>query len=117
MANTPPKSSLGKALSYLNNQWSRLCHYVDDGQWPIDNNAAEHSMRPFVIGRKNWLFLTSVGCAKTSANLYSLIETAKANNLNSYDYLKHVFTMLPQAETLADIDQLLPWSVNHEISY
>ena len=117
LLNTPPKSSLGKALSYLSNQWPRLIRYVDNGLWPIDNNAAENSIRPFVIGRKNWLFSASVDGAKASANLYSLIETAKANNLNVYDYLKHVFTMLPQAKSLEDIDKLLPWSVGSELRY
>lgn len=111
LSTTPPKSSLGKALSYLNNQWPRLVGYVDNGLWPMDNNAAENSIRPFVIGRKNWLFSTSVGGANASANLYSLIETAKANNLNTYDYLKSVFTLLPQADSVEDVDRLLPWNI------
>ena len=81
------------------------------GGCKIDKNAAENSIRPFVIGRKNWLFSTSVGGAKTSANLYSLIETAKANDLNPYADLKQFFTLLPQAETLEDIDRLLPWLI------
>ena len=107
---TPPKSSLGKAIGYLNNQWSRLVGYLADGQYPIDNNRAENSIRPFVIGRKNWLFSQSQKGATSSANLYSLIESAKLNGLEPYAYLKQVFTRLPNAETLEDVDALLPWN-------
>jgi transposase len=108
--NTPPQSTLGKAVSYLDNQWPRLVRYLDDGHYPIDNNRAENSIRPFVIGRKNWLFSSSQKGATASANLYSLIETAKLNGLEPYAYLKKVFTDLPNAETLDDIDALLPWN-------
>lgn len=107
---TPPKSTLGKAVTYLHNQWPRLVAYIEDGHWPIDNNRAENAIRPFVIGRKNWLFSTSQSGARASANLYSLIETAKANGLEPYAYLKKVLTLLPQAKTLEDIDILLPWA-------
>ena len=111
LANSPPKTTLGKALQYLNNQWPRLIAYLDGGSRPIDNNRAENSIRPFVIGRKNWLFSSSQSGAYASANLYSLIETAKANELEPYTYLKQLFTMLPQANSLEDIDALLPWNV------
>jgi transposase len=110
IANTPPKTAIGIAVQYLQNQWSRLIGYVEDGSYPIDNNRAENSIRPFVIGRKNWLFSTSQKGAKSSANLYSIIETAKANGLEPYAYLKLLFTLLPSAETLEDIDTLLPWN-------
>ena len=112
LKNTPPKTTLGKAVQYLNNQWPRLTAYVDDGGWPIDNNRAENSIRPFVIGRKNWLFSASQAGAHTSANLYSLIETAKVNNLEPYTYQKEIFKLLPQAQSLNDIDMLLPWNIN-----
>lgn len=105
-----PKTAMGKALSYLDNQWDRLIGYVDDGRYPIDNNRAENAIRPFVIGRKNWLFSNSQAGAKASANLYSLIETAKANELNLYDYFKKVFTCLPNANTVEEVEALLPWS-------
>ena len=105
-----PKTAMGKALSYLDNQWDRLVGYLDDGRYPIDNNRAENAIRPFVIGRKNWLFSNSQAGAKASANLYSLIETAKANELNLYDYFKAIFTRLPNAKTVEDIEALLPWS-------
>ena len=76
-----PSSATGKALSYLHNEWSHLIRYLDDGRLEIDNNGAENAIRPFVLGRKNWLFSASVKGVKASANLYSLIETAKANSL------------------------------------
>lgn len=104
----PPKSLLGKALHYLNHQWPRLIAYLEDGQYPIDNNRVENAIRPFAIGRKNWLFSASVNGAKASANLYSLIETAKANNLEPYAYLKRVFTELPNAQSYDDVEKLLP---------
>ena len=104
----PPKTTLGKALHYLDHQWPRLVGYLEDGRYPIDNNVVENAIRPFAIGRKNWLFSASVKGAKASANLYSLIETAKANGLEPYAYLKHVFTQLPNAQSYDDVDQLLP---------
>ena len=107
----PPKLALGKALTSLHNQWPRLIRYLDDGIYPMDNNRAENATRPFVIGRKAWLFSTSVEGAKASANLYSLIETVKANNQNPYTYLKRIFTDLPNAETVEDIEALLPWNI------
>ena len=103
-----PKTALGRALYYLRHQWPRLIAYLDDGEYPIDNNPVENAIRPFAIGRKNWLFSTSVDGAKASANLYSLIETAKANGLEPYAYLKHVFAAIPNAQTFDDIDPLLP---------
>lgn len=109
---TLPKGLLGKALSYLNKNWNKLTVYTQDGRLNIDNNNAENAIRPFVIGRKNWLFSASVKGAKASANLYSLIETAKANDLEPYAYLKHVFTALPKASCVEEIEALLPWNIN-----
>jgi len=111
LSNSPPKSTLGEALVYLHNQWSRLISYLDDGSRPIDNNHAENAIRPFVIGRKNWLFSSSQSGARASANLYSLIETAKSNQINPYDYLKRIFTELPNLQNPDDIESLLPWIV------
>jgi transposase len=108
---TPPQSPIGKALYYLHNQWSHLINYVCNGDYPIDNNAAENAIRPFVIGRKNWLFSASQKGAVASANLYSVIETAKANGLEPYAYLKRIFTELPNAKTLEQMESLLPWSL------
>ena len=106
-----PKSLLGKAVHYLNHQWPHLIRYLEDGRYPIDNNGAENAIRPFVIGRKNWLFSASQRGAESSANFYSLIETAKANTLEPHAYLTHVFTHLPNANTLDDIEALLPWAM------
>ena len=110
----PPTSKTGQALSYLNNQWHKLIRYCDDGRLSIDNNACENAIRPFVIGRRNWLFSDTVKGAKASANLYSLIETAKANSLEPYRYLRHVFNELPKAKSLEDIEKLLPWQVDKQ---
>lgn len=107
---TPPQTPIGKALLYLHNQWPHLIRYVDDGEYPLDNNAAENAIRPFVVGRKNWLFSASQKGATASANLYSLIETAKANGVEPYAYLKRIFTELPNANTLEQIEALLPWN-------
>lgn len=105
-----PKTLLGKAVHYLDQQWPRLVRYVEDGRFPIDNNPAENAIRPFVVGRKNWLFSASQRGAEASANLYSLIETAKANGLEPQAYLARVFTALPNAQTIEDIEAILPWA-------
>ena len=106
------QSATGKALHYLHNEWSKLIRYLNDGRLEIDNNHAENAIRPFVIGRKNWLFSGGVRGVKASANLYSLIETAKANGLEPYAYLRRVFTELPKANTVEAIEALLPGVVN-----
>lgn len=108
-----PSSATGKALSYLHNEWDHLTRYLDDGRLEIDNNGAENAIRPFVLGRKNWLFSASVKGVKASANLYSLIETAKANGLEPYAYLRRVFTELPKADTVEAIEALLPRNLDH----
>ena len=110
----PPTSVIGKALNYLHNEWPKLIRYLDDGRLEIDNNLAENAIRPFVIGRKNWLFSDSVKGVKASANLYSLIETAKANGLEPYAYLRHLFTELPKATTVEAIEALLPGTINKD---
>ncbi|MCW5738437.1 MAG: IS66 family transposase [Enhydrobacter sp.] len=103
-----PKTPLGQALGYLHNHWSGLTRFLDDGRLAIDNNAAENAIRPFVVGRRNWLFSATTDGATASANLYSLIDTAKANGLDPYAYLRHVFTQLPGATCVEDIEALLP---------
>jgi transposase len=82
-----------------------------NGAWPIDNNAAENAILPMVVGRKNLLFSVTGKGAKASANLYSLVETAKANNVEPSVYLKEVFTRLPAAICVEDIEALLPWNI------
>ena len=107
-----PKSLLGKALHYAQGQWSKLVLYVKDGNHPIDNNACENSIRPFVIGRRNWLFADTVAGANASANLYSLLQTCKVNGIDGYDYLRKLLTALPMASTADDYEALLPWAVS-----
>ena len=110
----PPKSATGKALNYLRREWDKLIHYLDDGRLEIDNNGEENAIRPFVVGRKNWLFSASVKGVKASANLYSLIETAKANGLEPYAYLLYLLTERPQAETVEAIEALLPGNIDKD---
>jgi transposase len=89
-----PGSLLGKALHYLSSQWPKLIRFIENGAWPIDNNLCENAIRPFVVGRRNWLFCDTVAGAQGSANLYSLIETCKANNIEPYTYLVALFRQL-----------------------
>ena len=110
-----PSSKTGQALTYLNNQWPSLQHYLDDGRLNIDNNPAENAIRPFVVGRKNWMFADTPAGAEASANLYSLIETAKANDLEPYRYLRHIFKELPKAQSLSEIEALLPFNIDRAI--
>lgn len=105
---TAPGTATGKAMSYLHNQWPRLTRYTENGVYPIDNNRAENAIRPFVIGRKNWLFSQSQRGVTASANLYSLIETAKGHGLNPHDYLLQSFAELPKAVSISDFEALLP---------
>ena len=108
---TAPKTALGKALTYLANQWVYLERYVENGGYPIDNNRAENAIRPFVIGRKNYLFSKSIRGVRANANLYTLIETAKANGLDPHAYLREVFERLPMADSVEKIEALLPQRV------
>jgi hypothetical protein len=100
---------LGEAIRYTLNQWEKLIRYIDDGLLSIDNNRAERAVKPFVIGRKNWLFSASTQGAQSSAMLYSIIETAKANGLVPYDYIAHCLEYL--CENPGVIDPVLPWNV------
>jgi transposase len=105
---TPPKGLLGTAMNYALKQWGRLVVYVEDPHVGLDNNVAENAIRPFAIGRKNWLFAGSPAGARASANLYSLVETAKANGLEPYRYLRYIFQRLPYAATPDDYRKLTP---------
>lgn len=105
-----PSSLTGTALAYLAKQWPTLTVYCEDGRLEIDNNSVERAIRPFVIGRRNWLLTDTVHGAKASANLYSLIETAKLNSLEPYQYLCWVFEELPKARKLAEVELFLPWN-------
>jgi transposase len=109
---TPPQGLLGKAVGYALDLWERLERYTEDGRLRPDNNLAENAIRPFVVGRKNWLFSGSPRGAETSAAIYTLIETAKANGLEPYRYLRYLFERLPVARMESDYKALLPQHVN-----
>ena len=104
----PPKSLLGSAIRYALGQWPRIEAYLEDGRLRPDNNLAENAIRPFAVGRKNWLFSGSPRGAKASATLFSLIETAKACGIDPYHYLLNLFEKLPYAKNEADLEALLP---------
>jgi transposase len=104
----PPQTLTGKALTYLDSQWPKLVRVLEDGRVPLDTNQVENAIRPFVVGRKNWLFADTVRGAEASANLYSVIETAKRSGLEPFAYLRLVLDALPRAITLDDVEALLP---------
>lgn len=106
----PPKGALGTALSYMRDYWGKLVRYPERGDLPIDNNRCENAIRPFVVGRKAWLFSDTVAGANASAIIYSLVETAKANGIEPYTWLRHVLEHLPAAQTVDEMDKLLPWN-------
>jgi len=107
-----PLSGLGKAVSYALGQWDQVVRYLEHALLTPDNNAVENAIRPFVLGRKNWLFSNTPVGAHTSAGLYSLIETAKANGHEPYKYLCYLFDMLPNAKTLEEKLSLLPYRLS-----
>jgi transposase len=104
-----PGSLLGKALHYMASQWPKLIRFVDDGTYPLDNNTCENAIRPFCVGRRNWLFSDTVAGANASANLYSLLQTCIANGVDGYRYLRDLLVALPLAKTADDYEALLPW--------
>ena len=107
-----PKSGTGEAITYCLNQWAKLNNYLKDGRLEIDNNRSERSIKPFVIGRKAWLFSNTPKGAEASAVVYSIVETAKENKLNPFFYLTYLFEKLPNIDTndKSGLDNLLPWS-------
>ena len=109
-----PAHYFGKAVKYALNQWHKLTLFLDHSAIGLDNNPVENAIRPFVIGRKNWLFSGSPRGADASANLYTLIETAKANGLDPYWYLRFIFKKLPYAYEENDYQALLPMNVTVE---
>jgi transposase len=111
----PPQSLTGKALAYLEGQWPKLIRVLDDGRLPLDTNRVENAIRPFVVGRKGWLFADTVRGAEASANLYSMIETAKASGLEPFAYLRHLFTELPKATHLPQVEALLPRNLDRAL--
>ena len=108
----PPTSILGKAINYPLNQWAKLIAYLEDGRIRIDNNDCERVIKPFVIGRKNWLFSKSHKGAEASSIIYSIIETCKANNVNTYDYLRSLFENIHKAKNVDELRAILPYNLD-----
>ena len=108
-----PTGKLKDAITYAQNQKAHLCAFLEHGEIEISNNQVENAIRPFVVGRKGWLFADTPQGAEASAIIYSLMETAKANNLRLDDYLLHLLSILPERTEQGkdfEIDDLLPWS-------
>lgn len=106
-------SKLAEAITYSENQKAALCTFLEDGRIELSNNRAENAIRPFVVGRKGWLFADTTKGAKASATVYSIVETAKANGLNVYMYLVHILSKMPGADSKSDpsfMEDLMPWS-------
>ena len=109
----PPKSPLGTAVFYSLNHWDALNIYLQDGRLEIDNNKSERSIKPFVIGRKNWLFHGNDIGAQAGSILFSLIETCKQHKVDVFSWLKYVMANIHQAETVEQLEKLLPYNINH----
>ncbi len=114
--NVLPESALGKAVHYGLNQWNYLIRYLESPYLTPDNNGSENAIRPFVLGRKNWLFSGNPKGADSSCGMYSLIETAKQNNLNPYDYLHYVFSKAPFINNEQEWEAILPWNLKEDIT-
>jgi transposase len=108
---TPPNSALGKALGYTARQWPKLVRHLDHAEMPIDNNYIERQIKSYATGRRAWLFAYDAAGAQASANLYSLVMTCRANEIEPYAYLNYLFEHLPAASTVAQVEALLPWNV------
>ncbi len=108
----PPKSPLGTAVFYSLNHWDALNAYLQDGRLEIDNNTSERSIKPFVIGRKNWLFHGNDGGAHAGSTLFSLIETCKHHKIDVFSWLKYVLANIHQAETVEQLEKLLPYNID-----
>jgi hypothetical protein len=107
-------SKLEKAVNYSINQWDSLCQFLNYEEVDISNNLAENAIRPFVVGRKNWLFCDTIKGADSSAIVYSLVETAKANGLEPYAYLLRLLTCMPllgKNPPNEELDKLMPWHI------
>lgn len=112
---SPPKGKLGKAIKYMLDRWNELSNYLLDGRLEIDNNRVESAIRPFAIGRKNWLFAGSPRGAKASATLYSLIMTCKANDIDPYAYFRYMLDQLRACNSDEDYKALLPFNIDKSL--
>jgi transposase len=102
---------LGKAIHYSLAQWDKMTSYLESPYLTPDNNACENAIRPFVLGRKNWLFSQSPEGADSSCGMFTLIETAKQNGLIPFNYLMSLFEKAPLAVSSDDWEKLLPWNI------
>jgi len=109
-----PSTDPGKAVNYALNQWDKVIRFLDHVDLTPDNNTVENAIRPFAVGRKNWLFSNTPRGAESSAIMYSLVESAKNNNLNVYNYLRYLFARLPVAKYPEDLEKLLPCNLSPE---
>ena len=111
----PARGQLRKAYTYILNQENYLRVFLEDGEVPIDNNASERAIRGFCIGKKNWQMIDTINGARSSAIIYSIAETAKANNLKPYDYFVYLLEEIPKHMDDCNrsfLEDLLPWSSN-----
>jgi transposase len=108
---TPPNSALGKALGYTHRQWEKLVRYLDHGDVPAHNNFVERQIKQYALGRRVWLFVYDKVGAEASANLFTLVMTCRANDVEPFAYLNYLFEHLPTATTLQALEALLPWNV------
>jgi len=111
----PPKSLLGQAVTYTLNQWPKLLTYLEDGRLENNNNRSERAIKPFVMGRKAWLFADSVEGAHAAATIYSLIETCKHHHIEPYDWLRYVLQAIPSCQTLEELESLLPFNIDKKL--
>ncbi len=109
---TFPKSPLGKAIFYALNQWPKLLTYLTDGRLENNNNRSERAIKPFVIGRKGWLFSDSVAGAHAAATLFSLVETCKHHNIEPYNWFRYVLQHIPLCQSNTEIEALLPFNID-----
>ena len=111
LTKTSEQGKIGKAIRYCLSNWTELNNYLKDGRIEIDNNLLENAIRPFALGRKNWLFMGSPAGAKAGAIFYSLIETCKANKIEPYKYFCAMLHKIRLCETEADYQKLLPQNI------
>ena len=110
-----PQAPIGKAMSYCLNQWDKLIVYLNDGRLDIDNGLTERAIKPFVIGRKNWLFSDSIAGVKAGQVIYSIIETCHVHKIEPYAYLRYVLTQLPTMATEDELQAVMPFNIDSQL--